>query len=191
VTQAELLRYLVDALDGLSIDYMIVGSHASIYYGEPRFTQDVDVVVGLTLSALPGFLERFPSSEFYTSADAAREALARRGQFNIIHGASGVKIDVFIGKDTEYDRLRFARRQRLPLVPGREAYFARPEDVILYKLLYFTEGGSDRHLRDIAGMLAVSGSDVDVDYVSHWARRLGVVDLWDATRRRAGERPAG
>jgi hypothetical protein len=148
VTQAELLRYLVDVLDELAIEYMIVGSHASIYYGEPRLTQDVDVVIGLTRPALPGFLDRFPASDFYVSEAAARDALARHGQFNIIPGASGVKIDVFIGKDTEYDRLRFERRHRLPLVPGREAYFARPEDVILYKLLYFKEGGSDRHLRD-------------------------------------------
>jgi len=187
VTQAELLRYLVETLDGLAIDYMIVGSHASIYYGEPRFTQDVDVVVELTSSALPGFLERFPRAEFYVSEDAARDALARRGQFNIIHGASGVKIDVFIGKDTEYDRVRFARRQKLPLVPGREAFFARAEDVILYKLLYFKDGGSDRHLRDIAGILAVSGPDLDVQYVSHWAPRLGVLDLWDTTQHRAGD----
>lgn len=183
MTQAELLRYLVDTLDRLRIHYMIVGSHASIYYGEPRFTQDVDIVVELTPSVLPGLLERFPASEFYVSEDAAREALARRGQFNIVHGASGVKIDVFIGKDTEYDRLRFERRQRLPLVPGREAYFARPEDVILYKLLYCREGGSDRHLRDIAGILAVSGADVDVEYIAEWARRLGVVDLWEAAPR--------
>ena len=182
MTQGELLQYLVDALDSLALPYMIVGSHASIYYGEPRFTQDVDVVIGLTPSALPRFLERFPRGEFYVSEDAARDALASHGQFNIIHGASGVKIDVFIGKDTDDDRLRFERRQRLPLVPGREAYFARPEDVILYKLLYFTEGGSDRHLRDIAGMVAVSGPHLDVQYVSQWARRLGVADLWDATR---------
>lgn len=185
MTQAELLRHLVESLEELGIDYMIVGSHASIYYGEPRFTQDVDVVVELTPSALPGFLSRFPPAEFYVSEDAARDAVAQRGQFNLIHGASGVKIDLFLGKDTEYDRLRFTRRQRLPLIPGHEAYFARPEDVILYKLLYFRQGGSERHLRDIAGMLAVSGPDIDVGYVAEWARRLGVLDVWETTRRRA------
>lgn len=187
MTQAELLRYLVDTLDSLRLHYMIVGSHASIYYGEPRFTQDVDIVVELGPSALPRFLERFLPTEFYVSADAARDALAEHGQFNIIHGESGVKIDVFIGKDTEYDRLRFERRRRLPLVPGQDAYFARPEDVILYKLLYFRDGGSDRHLRDIAGVLAVSGADLDVEYIADWARRLGVVELWDAARRRDRE----
>jgi hypothetical protein len=184
VTQAELLRYLVDTLDRLALDYMIVGSHASIYYGEPRFTQDVDVVVALTPPVLPSLLARFPAAEFYVSEQAAREALVQRGQFNIIHGASGVKIDVFISKDTEYDRLRFERRQRLPLVPGREAYFARPEDVILYKLLYFREGGSDRHLRDVAGMLSVSGPDLDLGYIAQWAGRLSLTELWDAMRGR-------
>jgi hypothetical protein len=90
-----------------------------------------------------------------------------------------------VGKETEYDRLRFDRRQRLPLVPGREAYFARPEDVILYKLLYVQRGGSDRHLRDIAGILAVSGAVIDVAYVAEWAHRLGVSDIWETTRRRS------
>jgi hypothetical protein len=189
VTQAELLQYLVETLEGLCIDYMIVGSHASIYYGEPRFTQDVDVVVELTPQALSRLLERFPSSDFYVSEETARDALARRGQFNIIHGASAVKIDVFFGKDTDYDHVRFARRQRLPLVPGRDAYFARPEDIILYKLLYFREGGSDRHLRDIAGILAVSGTELDRGYIVHWARQLRVGDLWEEAARR--DRDAG
>ena len=183
MTQAELLGYLVDTLHGLGIGYMIVGSHASIYYGEPRFTQDVDIVVELTAAGLPALLERFPESDFYVSDEAARTAIAERGQFNIVHGASGVKLDLFIGKDTEYDRLRFARRHRLPLVPGRDAYFARPEDVILYKLLYFRQGESERHLRDIAGILALSGADLDMAYITDWARRLHVIDLWEAAQR--------
>ena len=188
MSQAELLRYLVDTLERLGLEYMIVGSHASIYYGEPRFTQDVDVVVELTPPALAGFLQQFPPADFYVSEETARDAVAQRGQFNIIHGASGVKIDVFIGKDTDYDRLRLQRRQRLPLTPDREASFARPEDVILYKLMYFRQGGSDRHLRDIAGIVAVSGADLDPEYLSRWAERLGVADLWEATRRRAEDR---
>ena len=48
MTQAELLRYLVDALDAVGVAYMIGGSQASMYYGEPRLTRDVDVVVELT-----------------------------------------------------------------------------------------------------------------------------------------------
>lgn len=184
VTQADLLRYVVDALDVLGIVYMIGGSQASIYYGEPRFTHDIDIVAELDAAHLPGLLACFPVSEFYVSEDAAREAVETRGQFNIIHPASGLKIDVFVNKDTAYDRLRLERRQRLPLVPGREAYFARPEDIILYKLMYYAEGGSDLHLRDIAGILRVSGPELDLPYVGEWAARLGLGANWDAVAKR-------
>jgi hypothetical protein len=178
MNQAELLRYLVDALEENRIDYMISGSQASMYYGEPRFTQDIDVVVEIALLQLPSLFGRFPLPEFYVSEEAARDAVATRGQFNIIHAASGLKIDIVVRKDTPYDRVEFERRERHPIVPGRDAYFARPEDVILYKMLYFREGGSERHLRDIAGMLRISGTEIDTAYVAEWSERLGLSDIW-------------
>jgi len=188
VNQAELLRYLVETLEALGIDYMIVGSQASIYYGEPRFTQDIDVVADLAATHIPRLLERFALPAFYLSEDAVRDALTHRGQFNIIHPASGLKIDIILKKDMPYDRLQFDRRLRQPLIPGRDAYFARPEDVILYKMLYFREGRSERHLRDIAGMLAVSSSAIDAGYVDEWSQRLGLSEIWEAILRRATER---
>ena len=180
MNQADLLRYLVDVLEQLGIDYMITGSQASIYYGEPRFTQDIDVVVDLKPQHLAALVGRFPSTEFYLSEEAAREAISTRGQFNIIHPASGMKIDVVVKKDTPYDRVEFERRQRQPILPGKDAYFARAEDVILYKMIYFREGGSERHLRDIAGILRISRSEIDIEYVTEWAQRLGLTDIWKA-----------
>lgn len=187
MNQAELLRYLVETLEELRIDYMIGGSQASMYYGEPRFTQDVDVIADVAQEHVPGLLERFSLPEFYLSEEAARDAITRRGQFNIIHPASGLKIDIILKKDTPYDRIQFERRQRQPLLPDRDAYFARPEDVILYKMLYFKEGRSERHLRDIAGMLAISGSTIDMEYVEEWSQRLSLSDIWTAILRRATE----
>lgn len=177
MNQAELLRYLAKTFEALRIDYMISGSQASIYYGEPRFTQDIDVVADVTPSHVPALLDRFPSP--------VREAIRARGQFNIIHPASGLKIDVLLKKDTPYDRVEFERRQRQPILPGIDAYFARPEDVILYKMLYFQQGRSERHLRDIASILRISGTEIDMRYVDEWAQRLGLTDIWRAVRHRA------
>jgi hypothetical protein len=73
----------------------------------------------------------------------------------------------------------------LPLVPGREAYFARPEDIILYKMIYFREGQSDVHVRDILGILRVSGPEIETAYVEEWAGRLGLNGIWDAVIKRA------
>lgn len=185
MNQAGLLGYLVEVLEALGINYMISGSQASIYYGEPRLTQDIDVVVDLTLGQIPGLLRRFPASEFYVSEEAIREAIEVRGQFNIIHPDSGLKIDLMVRKDTPHARAEFERRERHPILPGRDAYFAQPEDVILSKLVYFQRGGSERHLRDVAGMLRISGDEIDRRYVDDWARRLGLTEIWEAVRRRA------
>lgn len=180
MNQAELLRYAARVLADLRIDYMIGGSQAAVYYGEPRFTRDIDILAELRLDQLPALIARFPEDEFYVSADAAREAIQTRGQFNIIHPGSGLKIAVFVNNRTDYDRLRLRRRQLLPLLPGQDAYFARPEDVILYKMVYFQEGRSDVHVRDILGILRVSGPIVDNAYIREWAGRLGLSDVWAA-----------
>jgi len=185
VTQAELLRYLAEVLEDLGIPYMVSGSHAAMYYGEPRLTRDVDVVALLSHDLLPAMLQRFPPDEFYVDAEAAREAVGSAGQFNIIHPGSGLKVDVYVNPDTPYDRARLARRHKLPLAPGVNAYFARPEDVILYKLLYARDGG-DLHLRDVTGIIRVSGADLDERYLMEWADRLGVRVAWERARRQAG-----
>src|SRR2546428_11840086 len=140
VTQAELLRYVVETLEEQEIPYMIGGSQAAVYYGEPRFTRDVDVVAGLGPAQIHALLARFPAPDFYVSGEAAREAVETRGQFNIIHPASGLKIDIFVNRDTPYDRLRLGRRRCPALGPGRGARVARAEDVIPYKLVFHPVG---------------------------------------------------
>ncbi len=185
--QGELLQRLVAALEDIGIPYMIGGSHASIYYGEPRHTLDIDVVADVRPEHIPSLCDAFPFPEFYLSVEAVREAVARRGQFNIIHPDSGLKIDVILPKPTPYDMLQFQRRQRLPLTPEREACFARPEDVILYKMIYYREGGSEKHLRDITGMLLISGAEIDQDYIARWAGELGLRDIWEAVLRRLSQ----
>jgi hypothetical protein len=172
-------------LEALGLEYMIGGSQAVMYHGEPRFTRDIDVVVALGLADLAAFLDRFPAEAFYVDAETAREAVRQAGQFNIIHPASGLKIDVYVSPDTPYDRTRLARRQRLPLGAGVEAYFARPEDIILYKLLYSRGGESELHLRDILGILRVSRPELDERYIADWADRLGLATLWEGVRRQA------
>jgi hypothetical protein len=183
MTQAELLRHLVDTFETLGAEYMIGGSQAAIYYGEPRLTRDIDVVVALQPEHLSALLLKFPADEFYIDAESAREAVRTSGQFNIIHPASGLKIDIYVNPDTPYDRTRLTRRRRLPLLPNVAAYFASPEDVILYKLLYHRQVESGSHLRDILGILRVSGPDVDERYIREWADRLGLRPLWEQIRK--------
>lgn len=175
---SDLLRHAIAVLEGLRIPYLVTGSTAAIAYGEPRFTNDIDIVVDMRPEHVDDLCARFPAPDFYVSRDAAREAVLRRRQFNIIHPASGLKIDVIVRAHTAYDDSRFARAVRLRPAGDYDAAFAAPEDVILKKLQYYAEGGSEKHLRDIAGILMVSGDTLDREYLAAWAARLELTSLW-------------
>jgi hypothetical protein len=173
----ELLRCVATALDSLGVRYFVTGSYATSLYGEMRFTDDIDVVADLNEGHVRGLIGAFPTPDYYVSEEAVRSAIRSRGQFNIIRPDSALKVDVMIPEDSPFNRSRFARRVRLR--PGDyEALFASAEDVILKKLEYYREGASEKHLRDIAGVLRISGKRVDVAYVDEWAERLGVMDSW-------------
>ena len=181
---SELLRHCVAALERLRLPYFITGSVATVYYGEPRFTNDVDVVVALPLQRVLQFCRAFPQPEFYLSEDAVREAVEHHGQFNIIHPTSGLKIDIMIPSDTPFNESRFARVNRVKPSKDYDAWFAAAEDVILKKLEYYREGGSEKHLRDIAGVLKISGDRVDLTYIASWAVRLGLESIWERVKNR-------
>jgi len=183
----ELLERVVLVLDRLHIPYLVTGSVAAMAYGEPRLTNDIDIVAAVEERHIPGLIEAFPPEQYYISEDMIREAVRRRGQFNIIHPALGLKVDIIIRCETPFDRSRFSRVRRIRPSEFYEANFAAPEDVIIKKLEYYRAGGSEKHLRDITGILKISGDEVDRGYVSEWAQRLGLMEIWEAIRRRLGE----
>ncbi len=178
--QAELLRHVVEVLEEQGITYLLVGSLASGVYGEPRFTNDIDVVLELRLDQVARLCEAFPASDYYVSEKAAREAVASGGQFNVIHPTSGNKIDFMIARQDAWGRSQITRRRLEQILPDRSGYAAAPEDVIIGKLWYYHEGGSEKHLRDIAAMLQVSGDEIDQQYVHHWTQQLGLTEEWKA-----------
>ncbi len=176
--QSELLQYVVGVLERLEIRYAIVGSFASGVWGESRFTQDIDIVVALEPSSVDHLCREFPSEDFYVSQVAIEEALRFERPFSIIHPASGNKIDFMVAGNSDWSRVQLSRRIKLELLPNVSGYVAAPEDVIIGKLIYFREGGSDKHLRDIAGILKISGELVDRDYLTERSAKLGVFDIW-------------
>ncbi len=182
--QYELLQKIVTAFGRLDIPYLVTGAVAAIAYGEPRLTNDIDIVAIVKEKHIPGLLDEFPADEFYIDGDMIKEAIHNHGQFNIIHPASGLKVDVIIKKDTAFDESRFRRIRKIQTAPTDEADFASPEDVIIKKMEYYKESDHEKHLRDITGILKVSGDAIDREYISQWAERLGLVEIWDAVRKR-------
>jgi hypothetical protein len=175
----ELLQKIVEVLETLEIPYLVTGSVASMAYGEPRLTNDIDIVADIRPAHISSLVAAFPAEEYYIDEEMIKDAIREIGQFNIIHPGSGLKVDIIIKRDTPFDQSRFHRTRRI--FPGPyPANFASPEDVIIKKMEYYLLGGSEKHLRDITGILKISGESVDRGYVVSWADKMGLLEIWES-----------
>ena len=187
----ELLRGVAATLDRLGIAHFVTGSTATITYGEPRFTNDIDIAVSLDTVQAATLCLAFPAPDFYVATESAQRAVRDHSSFNVIHPASGLKVDFMVTDDSPFNASRFERATRLELADGSSVSFATPEDVILKKLEYYREGGSEKHIRDIVGVLRVSSAEIDRDYIVGWVATLRLDDEWELALRTASLRPEG
>ncbi|MCH8829730.1 MAG: hypothetical protein IID45_09155 [Planctomycetes bacterium] len=174
----DLLRYAADVCDRLGLTYLVTGSTATIAYGEPRFTNDIDIVIDLPGEKVEAFCDAFPLDEFHLDRETVRTAVQNGAQFNLIHPAAGLKIDFIVLTQSDFNQSRVTRRRELPVLADRNVSFASPEDVILMKMIYYREGKSEKHLRDIGGVLRVQSAAIDRLYIAQWAESLDVGDIW-------------
>lgn len=181
MVEADLFLLFVRPLNRAKLRYMIGGSVAAIFYGEPRLTYDVDLVAFLTPRDIGLLPELFPSSEFYLPpadvmlVEARRE---QRGSFNIIHYRTGFKADVYLTGRDPLNAWGFQHRRQAEFA-GETIALAPPEYVIVRKLEFFREGGSEKHLRDIRSMLALLGSGIHGESIREWVGRLGLGPQWE------------
>jgi len=173
---ATLLADVIGRLDRAGIAYMLTGSLASTYHGEPRATRDLDLVIDPAPDALERLVDGLEADGFHVDREAARTALRDRTQFNAI-GEAATKIDFIIRKDRPFSVEEFGRRRRVELL-GTSGFIATAEDLIVAKLEWAAQTGSERQRRDIAGMLAVAGNAIDEAYLMRWITALGLTDAW-------------
>lgn len=176
----EILTALIAPLNRLAIPYFITGSVASILYGEPRLTHDVDLVLRLVVGQAGDLFAAFPEGDYYCPPIEVLEAEAarpRRGHFNVIHYASGFRADIYLMGADPLHAWAMQRRRKIDLT-GQSLWIAPPEYVIVRKLEYFREGGSDKHLRDIAGIVAGIGKDLDRGWIEDVVKRNELEPEW-------------
>lgn len=141
---------------------MVTGAVAAIAYGEPRMTNDVDVVVRLAPGEGRALAAVYPAAEYYVPPIEVIEQerqRRRQGHFNVIHHDTGLRADFYLIGDDPLHQWAWERRQTAS-IGGDAIWFAPLEYVIIRKFEYFEHSGSDRHVRDIRGILRISGGDV-------------------------------
>jgi hypothetical protein len=159
---------------------MISGSVAAMLFGEPRMTHDVDLVVFLDDAAITRLPTAFAAPDFYLppqdviTVEARRE---HRGHFNVIHVPSGLKADFYLANRDPLHHWAIERARTFSFGAGTITV-APPEYVILRKLEYHREGGSEKHLRDIRSMLELAADQLDRVALLDWIQRLGLSREW-------------
>lgn len=183
------IERLAGVLDSLGIQYAIGGSVASALYGTVRFTRDADINVQLFSANADRFYECV-KGEFYISEQAMRYALSTQGSFNLIHFETSFKIDLFVQGPGEFEQQLLIRSRKVKLTDtaAREVCVVSPEDIVLLKLRWFQETGgtSERQWGDVVGVLGVQGDALDHEYLTDWARKLGLDELLDRAIAEAG-----
>jgi hypothetical protein len=179
--QGALSVKIARSLESAGIPFMIVGSIASITYSQPRFTNDVDIVIDPNAAQLSAWVSDL-GDRFYASQEMAQEALRHRSMFNIIDLTTGLKVDLIIRKQRPFDIEQLQRR--VPRnVEGALLQLATAEDIILAKLEWNKITPSERQLRDVQGVAVMQLPTLDLAYLRKWAPELGVAaELEDVLR---------
>ncbi len=180
----ELYQSFILPLHQTGISYMVTGSFASILYGEPRLTVDADLVIACQAGDLDKLFLVFPEDHYYVPPkDVMQVELSReiRGHWIIIDWSLGMKADFYpVNRDPLHPWAM--GKKVLRNVENTELWLATPEYVILRKLQYFTEGSSDKHLRDIDRMLEISDQLIDHDLLKSKIQELRLQDAWGKIR---------
>ena len=185
MSQQELLKKVIQALDKAAIPYMITGSVVSSLQGEPRFSHDIDFVIAIKKSKASELAKLFPPPDFYLEEHSIIDAINHQGMFNLINLKGGDKADFWILTTGPFDQSRFSRKYSEEFM-GIKMLVSTPEDTILAKLMWARlSGGSEKQFTDALRVYEVQYKKLDIDYLEHWVNKLDVESLWKGLKNEA------
>ncbi len=176
--QRDLLVLIAQLLGKYKIRYLLTGSFAVSFYGFPRATHDIDFVLEVKTSDFPNLLDalnELPDS-FTIDKKQIELSVGKKEQFDIYHADSGIKIDFWPIKNTEFERNKFLR-QKAVVINKQKVNLVSAEDLILTKLFWCKEIRSERHMNDSAGIVNVQGNKLDRKYLKKWSEKLGIKEF--------------
>lgn len=183
-----LVGLFVAPLNRASIDYVVTGGLAAIVYGHPRLTLDVDLIIRMRAGSATAFAELWPPDAYYCPPVEVVEHERQRaayGHFKVIHSDTAMRADVYLAGDDPLQAWALGDHVTR-VVDGETVRFAPIEYVIVYKLRYAQQGGSDRHLRDVARMIETSRELIRDETLTLWITRLDLATWWERAQEYVG-----
>ena len=180
---AGFLRLVIDALNAARVEYLIGGANAEWAWGEPRATQDLDLVVKIPIKSINKLSKELEKRDMLVPAEIISDAVVEDRvdiPINALHMHSSFKADLYpVREGDELRQSALRRREQVNYDPPiGKVYIHSPEDLILYKLMYFGLRQQSKHSRNIAAILKSKKNELDMNYIEQWASRLEVCSLW-------------
>ena len=180
---AGFLKLVIEALNAAGVEYLIGGAIAEWAWGEPRATQDLDLVVKIPIKSINKLSKELKKRDMLIPAEIILDTILEERAdipINAIHMHSGLKADLYpVREGDELRQSAFQRREQVDYGPPiGKVYIHSPEDLILYKFIYFGLGQQSKHSRDIAAIFKSKKDELDMDYIEQWTTRLGLSSLW-------------
>jgi hypothetical protein len=180
----DFVHQVIEAMEAAGIAYMIGGAVAAWAWGDPRATLDLDLVVDIPLDSVAQLAKELKKRDLPVPEEIIRENILENQidlPIQAIHTYSGYKVDIYPLR--EGDELRasaFERRQKVDFgEPFGEVYLHSPEDLIIYKLWYYSISHQTKHVRDITSIVMTLGDELEVDYIENWVTKKGLTNIWE------------
>lgn len=167
---------VIDVLEALGIKYAIWGGLAVVAHGEPRFTQDMDVLLQPHGFPVELFVRRLRDLHYHIDEAAVRNSLGG-GYFNVIHLHYHIKTDFYVPEEPALLAM-IGERIHLPFDEARRAAYVSPTALVSAKLRAYRDSHSTRHLQDIASVVRIQGQALDQTHLDRAAANLGLLGVW-------------
>ena len=178
--ELNLFKIFTERLNTLNVNYIVTGSVASLIYGEPRITHDVDIVITMPLNLVENFQKLFPDDDFYVPpVDILKTEILResRGHCNVIHYKTGFKADIYFSGNDNFQNWALENSTVINF-HNSEFPIAPPEYVIINKLMFYREGKAQKHINDIKAILNNSKEIIDFELLKHYLHQFGLNNEW-------------
>lgn len=181
-----LFAIFIDKLNEYKIGYFVTGSVASILYGEPRLTHDIDLVISLKENEVDKIIRAFQLNEFYCPPlEVIKYETLRssRGHFNIIHQETGFKADFYLVGNDDFQIWGLQNKIEIEFL-NKKIFVAPPEYVIIKKLEFYREGKSNKHITDIQNMISISEERINFNLIEKYVKSFGLETEWIEVKKR-------
>lgn len=177
MTGEDAVAAMVELFERLGIDYMLVGSFSSNYFGISRATKDADFVIHASQEGNRALASALPAG-FVLDEQMAFEMVTSTTKQVVRMVGIPFEIELFDLSQDEFDQQRFQRRNKVR--DGETEYFLpTAEDVIIQKLRWCKGGKRSKDYDDARDVTAVQGRALDFDYIRSWAERHGTRAIFE------------